>query len=258
MLLIIDIGNTSMMFGVFHKDELKEKFTIKSHKTITSDDLGVSITQYLALFNLDKSQLEAVVIASVVPQLTDTLETAVKVYLEIPTYIVGQNINFELDSSQYKSQAGIDRLINVYGGIQKYGHSLIIIDIGTALTIDVADDKGAFIGGIIFPGIHSLNNALSKDTAKLPIVDLEKPEHIIGTSTEECILSGVYYGYIYAIDGMIKKMKAELPYTVTVIATGGYSSLLKDCKNIDIFDENLTLQGIRLIYENQTKSPLVD
>lgn len=258
MLLIIDIGNTSMVFGVFHKDELKEKFTIKSHKTITSDYLGVSISQYLALFNLDKSQLEAVIIASVVPQLTDTLETAVKDYLEIPTYIVGTNLNIELDSSQYKSQAGIDRLINVYGGIKKYGNSLIIIDIGTALTIDVADKKGAFIGGIIFPGIHSLNNALSKDTAKLPIVDLLKPEHIIGTTTEECILSGVYYGYIYAIDGMLEKMKAELPYPATVIATGGYSSLLKDCKNIDIFDENLTLQGIRLIYENQTKFPLED
>lgn len=258
MLLIIDIGNTSMVFGVFHKDELKEKFTIKSHKTITPDDLGVSISQYLALFNLDKSQLEAVIIASVVPQLTDTLETAVKDYLEIPTYIVGTNLNIELDSSQYKSQAGIDRLINVYGGIKKYGNSLIIIDIGTALTIDVADNKGAFIGGIIFPGIHSLNNALSKDTAKLPIVDLLKPEHIIGTTTEECILSGVYYGYIYAIDGMLEKMKAELPYPATVIATGGYSSLLKDCKNIDIFDENLTLQGIRLIYENQTKFPLED
>lgn len=258
MLLIIDIGNTSMMFGVFHKDELKEKFTIKSNKTITSDDLGVSITQYLALFNLDKSQLEAVVIASVVPQLTDTLETAVKDYLEISSYIVGQNINIDLDISKYKSQAGIDRLINVYGGIKKYGDSLIIIDIGTALTIDVADNMGAFIGGIIFPGIHSLNNALTKDTAKLPIVDLEKPEHIIGTSTEECILSGVYYGYIYAIDGMIEKMKAELPYTVTVIATGGYSSLLKDCKNIDIFDENLTLEGIKTAYEKRTIAPLAD
>lgn len=258
MLLIIDIGNTSMMFGVFHKDELKEKFTIKSHKTITSDDLGVSITQYLALFNLDKSQLEAVVIASVVPQLTDTLETAVKDYLEIPSYIVGQNINIDLDISKYKSQAGIDRLINVYGGIKKYGDSLIIIDIGTALTIDVADNMGAFIGGIIFPGIHSLNNALSKDTAKLPIVNLKKPGHIIGNSTEECILRGVYYGYLYAIDGMIEKMKAELPYPATVIATGGYSSLLKDCKNIDIFDENLTLEGIRLIYENRTIDSLED
>ncbi|KAF0091671.1 MAG: type III pantothenate kinase [Fusobacteria bacterium] len=258
MLLIIDIGNTSMMFGVFHKNELKEKFTIKSHKTVTSDDLGVSIIQYLSLFNLDKKQIEAVVIASVVPQLTETLETAIKDYLEIPTYIVGSNLNIDLDSSSYKSQAGIDRLINVFGGISKYGKSLIIIDIGTALTIDVADNNGAFIGGIIFPGIHSLNQALSKDTAKLPIVDLERPGHIIGTSTEDCILSGVYYGYIYAIEGMIEKMKAELPYSVTVIATGGYSSLLKDCNNIDIFDENLTLDGIRLIYENRTISPLAD
>ncbi len=251
MLLIIDIGNTSMMFGVYHGTILQEKFTIKSHKTITPDDLGLSIIQYLNLFNLDKNKLEAVVVASVVPQLTEIIETAIKNYLEIPTYIIGSNLNINLDTTKYKSQAGIDRLINVYGGVRKYGNKLIIIDIGTALTIDVADDEGAFIGGIIFPGIHSLNHALSKDTAKLPIIDLKTPEEIIGTTTEDCILSGVYFGYIFAIEGMIEKMKAELPYSVTVIATGGYSSLLKNCNNINIFDENLTLDGIRLLYENK-------
>jgi type III pantothenate kinase len=258
MLLIIDIGNTSIMFGVYHNTKLQEKFTIKSHKTITSDDLGLSIIQYLSLFNLKKDDLKAVVIASVVPQLTQTLETASINNLEIPTYIIGHELKVNLDISKYRSQAGIDRLINVYAGLEKYGNKLIIIDIGTALTIDVADDEGAFIGGVIFPGIHSLNQSLSKDTAKLPIVDLKTPTHIIGTTTEECILSGVYFGYIYAIDGIIEKMKAELPYSVTVIATGGYSSLLKDCKNINIFDENLTLDGIRLVYENRSKSPLRD
>ncbi len=258
MLLIIDIGNTSMLFGVYHGDLLKEKFTIKSHKTITPDDLGISIIQYLTLFNLDKNQLESVIIASVVPQLTETLDIALKKYLEIPTFIVGKNLPIDLDCSAYLSQAGIDRLINIFSGIQKYGNSLIVIDIGTALTIDVGDNNGAFIGGIIFPGIHSLNNALSKNTAKLPLVDLEKPNHIIGKTTEECILSGVYFGYINAIDGIIEKMKAELPYSVTVIATGGYSSLLSECHNINIFDENLTLDGIRFIYENKIKSLLKD
>lgn len=258
MLLIIDIGNTSIMFGIYNDKVLKEKFTIKSHKTITADDLGLSIIQYLGLFNLTKHDFKAVVIASVVPQLTKTLEAAIIDYLEIPIYTIGQALKIDLDTSKYSSQAGMDRLINVYGGVKKYGNQLIIIDIGTALTIDVANDNGAFIGGVIFPGIHSLNQALSKDTAKLPIVDLRTPTQIIGNTTEDCILSGVYFGYIYAIDGMIEKMKAELPYSVTVIATGGYSSLLKDCKNINIFDENLTLEGIRLVYENRPKFPLVD
>ena len=258
MLLVIDIGNTSIMFGVYHDQQLQEKFNIKSSKLSTIDELGVSIHQYMSLFKLRKENFEAVVIASVVPILTDTIEKAIIKYLQIPIYVIGKDLKIDIDYSSYKSQAGIDRLVNISGGVYKYGNALIIIDIGTALTIDVADNKGAFIGGVIFPGIHSLNQALSSNTAKLPFTDLKKIEHIIGTSTEECIQGGVYFGYIYAIDGIIEKMKAEIPYPVTVIATGGYSSLLKDCKNINIFDENLTLDGIRFIYENYAKSPLKD
>ena len=254
MLLIIDIGNTNITCGIFHNEDLIVKFSIKSRVWATSDELGMEFIQYLSLYNQNRTDLEAVVIASVVPSLTEMSIQSVKKFLGITPNVVGLDLDIGLEWSNYQDMAGIDRLVNIYGGVFKYGAPLMVIDIGTALTLDVADKNGAFIGGAIFPGIHSLSNALFRDTARLPFAKVRKPEKVIGTTTDECIISGIYYGYLNAIQGLITKTKAEIGTIVTVVATGGYSSFLEDCSMIDIFDENLTLESIRQIYVRSTSA----
>lgn len=251
MRLIMDIGNTCIQFGAYQGRRLLKKFSIKSSPVATQDDLGISLVQYFNLFQLDREAFDVAVIASVVPSLTVVLERSVWKYLRLSTFVVGRDVMVDIDCSGYGSQAGVDRLVNIVGAVERYGHPVIIVDLGTATTIDVADAAGRFIGGVIFPGIHSLNRALVRDTAKLPWVDIGRPEHVVGVTTKQCIQGGVYYGYLSAIDGLVEKMKVGLSDPVTVVATGGYAELLKECRTIDVIDENLTLDGIRILFERQ-------
>jgi type III pantothenate kinase len=253
MLLIIDVGNTNMVFGVYNDDKLIETFRLRTDKNYTIDEIGLCIYQYLVFLKYNKEDIKDVIISSVVPCLLNTLINSIKKYFSIEPLVVGDNLKIKLNNLYNNpQQTGVDRLINAVAAVKKYGAPCIIIDMGTATTFDAVNSKGEFMGGAIYPGINTLTEILSNKTAKLPEIKLSKPINVIGESTEECMQSGIYYGYLGAIEGILLNMKLKIGDCVKVIATGGLSKhLLEKNSNIDFIDENLTLEGIKFIYESQ-------
>lgn len=253
MLLVIDVGNTNMVFGVYNDDKLIETFRLSTNKMHTVDEIGLSISQYFIFFKLNIENVRDVVIASVVPHLIDLLKNSIKKYLLIEPLIVGDNLQINIKNLYNNpKQTGVDRLINAVAAVKKYGTPLIIIDMGTATTFDAVNSKGEFMGGAIYPGINILTEILSNKTANLPEIQLAKPINVIGKTTVECIQSGIYYGYLGAIEGILLNMKLKMGDCVKVIATGGLSKrFLEKNSNINFIDETLTLEGIKFIYESQ-------
>lgn len=254
MLVAIDIGNSNIVFGIYNKNKLLDTFRLNTNESYTIDELGFLISKYFTDYNIN--YIEAVVIASVVPALTEILKKSIEKYFNIKPYIIGEDININI-RNLYKNpkQTGVDRLINAAWAIKKYGANLIIIDMGTATTIDVVNSECEFVGGVIFPGINILKESLATKTAILPNVPISKPCNIIGKNTQECIQSGLYYGCLCAIDGILLNMKQEMNSDLKVIATGGLAKyFLKNNPNINYFDETLTLDGIKFIYESKCSS----
>lgn len=252
MLLIIDVGNTNMVFGVYNDDKLIETFRLRTDKNYTIDEIGLCIYQYLVFLKYNKEDIKDVIISSVVPCLLNTLINSIKKYFSIEPLVVGDNLKIKLNNLYNNpQQTGVDRLINAVAAVKKYGAPCIIIDMGTATTFDAVNSKGEFMGGAIYPGVNTLTEILSNKT-ELPEIKLSKPINVIGESTEECMQSGIYYGYLGAIEGILLNMKLKIGDCVKVIATGGLSKhLLEKNSNIDFIDENLTLEGIKFIYESQ-------
>lgn len=239
MLLTIDIGNTNIVLGIYKDKKLIRHFRIETKKIGT-----------LPIFR-KYPKIEDVVISSVVPSLNKVFAAIIKRELnKTPFFItnrVNLGLNIEVDAP---SEVGADRLVNAVAGKILYGKPLIIIDFGTATTIDVVSEKGNYIGGIIAPGIELGANALNTFTAKLPMVKLVKPKKVIGKNTISCIQSGLIYGTIGTIEFFVKMIKKELKYNAKVIATGGLVNLIADKTNvINHVDEFLTLHGIRIVYE---------
>jgi type III pantothenate kinase len=253
MLLIIDVGNTNVVFGVYHDDKLIETFRLRTEKKYTVDEIGLCICQYFIFLKINKEDVKAVIISSIVPCLINTLKSSIKKYFSIEPLIIGENLKININNLYNNPQhTGVDRLINAVVAVKKYGVPCIIIDMGTATTFDAVNSNGEFMGGAIYPGINILTDILSKKTANLPEIELSKPITVIGKSTEECMQSGIYYGYLGAIEGILLNMKLKIGDCVKVIATGGLSKhLLEKNSNIDFIDENLTLEGIKFIYESQ-------
>ncbi|MHB1154429.1 MAG: type III pantothenate kinase [Eubacteriales bacterium] len=251
MLLIIDIGNTNIVFGVYNEDKLVKTFRLETKK-YTVNEIGLSISQYFNLYKINMEDITAVVIASVVPHLIKTLNTAFNKYFFKESYTIdNQKINIT-NLYEYPSETGVDRLINAVAAIKKYSAPCIIVDMGTATTIDAVNLNGEFMGGVIFPGAHILSEILSIKTSLLPEIEIYKPINIIGKNTKECIRSGIYYGYIGAVEGILYKMMQSFSENIKVIATGGLAkSILEGNKNIDYIDDTLTLEGIKFIYESQ-------
>ena len=253
MLLVIDVGNSNIAFGIYHDDKLIETFRLRTDETYTFDELGLLISQYLIFSKIDREDIKAVMMASVVPKMISTLKEAIRKYFSIEPLVAGGNVKINIKNLyQNPEQTGVDRLINAVQAVRKYGNSLIIIDMGTATTIDAISSNGEFAGGVIMPGIDILSEILAEKTAKLPAIELSKPTNIIGRTTLECIQSGVYYGYLGAIEGILLNMKLKLAGNVKVIATGGLAKyLLEGIENIDFIDETLTLDGLKYIYDSQ-------
>jgi type III pantothenate kinase len=250
MLLAIDVGNSNIVFGIYD-DKLINTFRLSTNKSYTIDELGILIYQYLIFSKININEIKAVIIASVVPTLIETLKSSIKKYFSIKAFIVGDDIKINIKNLYSNpEQTGVDRLINAVSAIEKYGTPLIIIDLGTTTTIDVINLAGEFMGGVIFPGINILKETLAIKTAKLPNIELSKPINIIGKNTQECIQSGLYYGYLGAIEGILLNIKMES--NVKLIATGGLSKyLLENNANIDYIDETLTLDGLKFVYERR-------
>ena len=256
MLLAIDVGNTNMVFGLYEGEYLRGTFRISTNAERTSDELGMQISQYYHFHGIDRSRTRAVIIASVVPPVMYTLINAIRKYLRVQPVIAGRDVDIGIENCYANPrEVGADRLVNAVSAVRKYGKPLVIVDIGTATTFDAIDADGAYQGGAIFPGIKVAMEALFLKASKLPRVDIERPERAIGKTTVQSMQSGAVRGYVGALSGIISDIRDALGGNARVVATGGMGRMMAEyCDLIDEVDPNLTLEGLRLIYENNREA----
>lgn len=256
MLLTIDVGNTNMVFGLYEGDALRGTFRISTNAERTSDELGMQISQYYHFHGIDRAETSAVIIASVVPQVMYTLINAIRKYLRVQPLVAGRDVAIGIEN-RYNNprEVGADRLVNAVSAVEQYGKPLIVVDIGTATTFDAIDEHGAYQGGVIFPGIKVAMEALFHKASKLPRVDIERPEKAIGKTTVQSMQSGAVRGYVGALAGIITDIRQELGGQVRVVATGGMGRMMAQyCALVDEVAPNLTLDGLRLIYERNREA----
>lgn len=254
MLLVIDVGNTNIVFGVYQDKELLYDWRIATEKDRTSDEYGLLFEQIFRYNGIDPKDVENVIISSVVPPLMHTLPAMSMKYFNINPIVVGPGVktgmNIKYDNPR---EVGADRIVNAVAAYEKYGGPLIIVDFGTAITFCAVSKEGDYLGGAITPGIKISSEALFLRTAKLPKVEIAKPEKVIAKNTINSIQSGLVYGYIGLVDYIIEKMIDEMGSNdnqVNIIATGGFSNLIaSESKYIKKIDKFLTLDGLRIIYE---------
>lgn len=257
MLLTIDVGNTNITFGIFDKKALVTTFRMTTKQLRTSDEYGVSVIDMLERNQIPKKEIENVITASVVPNVMHSLNSAIIKYLEITPIIVGPGIKTGIRVvTENPKQIGADRIVDAVGAYDLYGGPVLVLDFGTATTYDLVDASGAFVAGVTAPGIRISAKALWEDAAKLPEIEIHKPASILAQETISSMQAGLVYGQIGQTEYIVKNMIKESGYeNVKVVATGGLGRIIAnetDC--IDIYDPNLTLSGLRLIYEKQTKS----
>lgn len=254
MILVIDVGNTNIVFGIYEDENLLYDWRIASLKDRTSDEYGLLFNQVFQLNDIEIKNIESIIISSVVPPLMHTLSTMCKKYFNINPIIIGPGVKTGMHIKyDNPKEVGADRIVNAVAGYEKYGGPLIVVDFGTAITFDSISKEGDYLGGVITPGINISTEALFLRTSKLPKVEIVKPTKIIGKNTINSIQSGIMYGYIGMVDYIIEKMIEEMDSNVEeikVIATGGFGGLIgNESKYIEKVDKMLTLDGLRIIYE---------
>ncbi len=251
MLLAIDCGNTNTLFAVHDGMDWRARWRTATHSARTADEYAVWLQQLLFLQGLDLKELKGCVISSVAPQSLFNLRNLARRYVGAEPIVVGDagvdlGVSVNLPRPE---EAGADRLVNALGGHVKYDGAMIIVDSGTATTFDVISAKGCFEGGVIAPGINLSMQALHQAAARLPRIAIEKPQQVMGKSTVSAMQSGVFWGYVDLIDGLVTRLKAEYEESVTVIATGGVVSLFENAaRTIDHFDPDLTMRGLYEIW----------
>lgn len=250
MLLAIDIGNTNMEFGVFEGDRLLANFRLLTDRNTTSDEVGLPLTQFFFLHGFDPKKIEAAVICSVVPQVMYSVNNAVRKYVGAPAFVVGENLTVPIENRYGQpKEVGADRLVNAYISFVTYGAPLIVVDFGTATTFDAVSADGAYLGGLIYPGVKTSLDALISNTAKLPRVELVMPKQVIGKSSIESMQSGILHGYVGAVKHIISEMEKEMGCSPTVVATGGLSGMIgRISGSFSHVDKTLTLKGLQKIY----------
>ncbi|HEX8661341.1 MAG TPA: type III pantothenate kinase [Brevundimonas sp.] len=254
MLLAIEQGNTNTLFAVHDGTEWVAQWRTATHANRTADEYAVWLSQLLAMRGLAISQLDGCIISSVVPQSIFNLRNLSRRYLSVEPLVIGENVELGMTARITKpSEAGSDRLVNAVGAHMVYPGDLIIIDSGTATTFDVVAADGAFEGGLIAPGINLSLQALHEAAAMLPRIAIQKPERVIGKDTVSNMQSGVFWGYVALIEGLVARIKAEWGKPMTVIGTGGVASLFEGAtESIDRFDPDLTIRGLLEIWRRNT------
>lgn len=252
MLLAVNVGNTNTVLGVFQGAELKWHWRMSTDPERTADELAVIFGGLLEQQGLSFSrQITGVVLSSVVPTSTSALRDMVDRYFNFPPIVVepGTRTGISILTDNPR-EVGADRIVNALAAFARYGGPCIVIDFGTATTYDAVSAKGEFLGGVIAPGVQVSNVGLSSATARLPVVELHAPRWAIGRNTVEAIQSALIYGTAAETDGIVERMKAELGGEVKVVATGGLApAVVTHCRSVDVHDEWLTLEGLRLVFE---------
>lgn len=251
MLLAVDIGNTNITLGAYNSNILEFTARLATDTRKTDDQYAVEIKQLLSLYGIEPDDIEDCIISSVVPSVGKSISRAVSKLCQIVPLTLGPGVktglNIKIDNP---AQLGADLVAGAVGAIDAYKMPCVIIDMGTASTVSVLDRNGAFLGGVIAAGVRLTLKALTENTAQLPAIPIEAPKSVIGTNTTESMQSGLVYGTASMIDGLLEKITAELGETPTVLATGGLSKeVISHCKTNIIYNENLLLEGLRVIYE---------
>src|SRR3954451_3871681 len=251
MLLVVDVGNTQTHFGTFRGAELVEHWRFATVRTSTADELGAAFASLLELRGLSFDDLNASIVSSVVPELEPEYESMVARYLGHRALLVGPGLKtgmpIQIDNPR---ELGADRLVNAIAGYERFHSACVVVDFGTSINYDVVSANGEFLGGIIAPGVEISLDALHQRAAKLVRVDLDEPRGVIGKSTIDSVRSGVVYGFAGQVDGIVERVRAELGDATKAIATGGLAEwIVPYCESIDEVDDDLTLTGLRLVYE---------
>jgi type III pantothenate kinase len=252
VLLAVNVGNTNTVLGVFRGADLEHRWRLSTATERTADELAVLFAGLLEHAGLSFSnQITGVVVASVVPTMTTALRDMVDRYFNFPPVVLGPGTKTGLSiQTDNPREVGADRIANALAAHHRYGGPCIVIDFGTATTYDVVSERGEFLGGAIAPGVQVSNATLSRETARLPQVELHAPRSPIGRTTVDAIQSGLIFGTAAEADGMIERIRKELGGSATVVATGGLAPLVvPECQLIDHHDPWLTLEGLRLVFE---------
>lgn len=251
MILVLDVGNTNIVLGVFEGKKLVHSWRISSDKDKTSDEYGTQIRVLFDFCKVKHEEIKAVVISSVVPPVMPALEAMSIQYFGRKPLIVGPGVKTSMPIRyDNPKEVGADRIVNAIAAYEMYGGPLIIVDFGTATTFDAISKNGEYLGGAIAPGIGISTEALYTKAAKLPRIDLVKPKSVIGKNTITSMQAGIIFGFVGQADEIIARMKKEMGGKAYVVATGGLASLIsQESKSIDKVDGNLTLEGLRIIYE---------
>jgi len=250
-LLVIDVGNTNIVLGVFQGTTLGAQWRLASSRERTADEYGILVRDLFALEKLPISDVSGIMIASVVPPLNFALAEMARKYFRIePVFLEPGTRTGMAILCDTPQEVGADRIADAVAAYEKYGGPCVVLDFGTAITFDVISKKGEYLGGAIAPGIGIAAEALFERTAKLPRVEIREPEHVIGTNTVNSIQSGIFYGTVASVDGILDRLAAELGKEMKVIATGGQAPLIAGAsKYKPPIDPSLTLEGLRIIYE---------
>lgn len=256
MLITVDAGNTNITLGVFKEKKVYATFRMTTQMARTSDEYGVLIAEMLGRKGISTKDIEAVIISSVVPKIMYSLTNGIYKYIGLHPVVIeaGTKTGIKIQRANPR-EVGTDRIVDAVGAYELYGGPCIVIDFGTATTYDLITEDGTFAAGVTSPGIRICAKALWNDTAKLPEIEIKKPESILGKDTITSMQAGIVYGYIGQTEYIIDNMKKESGLLdAKVIATGGLGRIIyKNTDRIDIYDKELTLQGMRLIYEKNKK-----
>src|SRR5580692_9025056 len=251
MLLVIDVGNTNIVYGLFQGTELVRQFRVETSRGRTADEYAVVLRQLLTMYGIPPGDVHAAILASVVPSLTEPMIELVKRAFGHEALVVGPGIRTGM-SILYENprEVGADRIVNAVAAYERAKGGVIVVDFGTATTFDCVTPKGEYLGGVICPGVQISADALFSRAAKLPRVEIAKPPRVVGRNTLHSMQSGIVYGYVGLVDGIVDRLKDELGYPCAVLATGGLASLIAPLsRTIQEVDDVLTLVGLRILHE---------
>ena len=257
LLLCIDGGNTNVVFALFEGKKILCQWRLSTSLKRTADEYGVWLTNLLNLNGFSVHEIKAASIANVVPQISFQLRELSQRYFQCTPLCVESYEDMDVSVLiENPTEVGADRLVNAAAAHHKYPGWLIVIDFGTATTLDVVRNDGAYVGGVIAPGVNLSLDALGRAAARLPPISIKKPKRVLGWGTVSAMQSGIFWGYVSLIEGLVSRIKSELGQEITVVATGGLATLFNDsCGVINAIDEDLTLKGLQLVHEMDGASP---